>query len=292
MNADGSRAMPPTRREASPGASREAGSGANPGANPGGNPGVSREAAADSGAEIWQEILARAGGAAPARPVAGWPLWPLYRPLLAPAWTLGHLGQSLDGRIATEGGRSRYVTGADNLDHMHRLRALADAVIVGGATAALDDPRLTTRRVGGRHPVRVVLDPRRRLPAELTLFRDGACETLVVAAEAGPPHGQAEVIAAPLAADGRLDPAGVAAVLRRRGLRRLFVEGGGVTVSRWLAAGALDRLQVTVAPMILGSGRPGLTLPPIEDLDLALRPACRTYPLGADVLFDLDLTLR
>lgn len=243
---------------------------------------------------IWDALLASAAGrgASPdieAEATGAWPLWPLYRPLLRPVWTLAHLGQSLDGRIATEGGVSRYVTGAENLDHLHRLRALADAVIVGGATAALDDPRLTTRRVKGRNPVRVVLDPKRRLPKDLGVFQDGASPTLLVAAEASPPHGQAEVIAAPLAEDGRLAPQGVVSALRARGLNRLFVEGGGVTVSRWLGAGVLDGLQVTVAPMILGSGRPSLTLPPIEDLDLALRPACRTYLLGADVLFDFRL---
>jgi riboflavin-specific deaminase-like protein len=241
-------------------------------------------------ARLWIEVLARAAGDPPARAVEGWPLWPLYRPLLARRWVVAHLGQTLDGRIATNGGVSQYVTGPENLDHAHRMRALADAVVVGGATAALDDPRLTTRRVAGGHAVRVVLDPKRRLPADLTLFRDGACETLLVAGESGPPHGQAEVVAASVAPDGRLDPAGVVAVLAERGLTRLFVEGGGVTVSRWLAAGVLDRLQVTVAPMLLGSGRPSLTLPPIEDLDLALRPDCRSYPLGCDVLFDLELT--
>lgn len=238
---------------------------------------------------IWEEILARASGRTPARAVESWSLWPLYRPLLRTEWVLAHLGQSLDGRIATEGGASRYVTGPENLDHLHRLRAMADAVIVGGATAALDDPRLTTRRVDGPDAVRVVLDPKRRLSADLAVFRDGACETLLIAAEADAPHGQADVVAAPLAEDGRLAPKGVIEVLRARGLKRLFVEGGGVTVSRWLAAGVLDRLQVTVAPMILGSGRHGLSLPPIEDLDLALRPVCGTYAMGVDVLFDCDL---
>ena len=238
---------------------------------------------------IWEESLARASGRTPARAVESWSLWPLYRPLLRTEWVLAHLGQSLDGRIATEGGASRYVTGPENLDHLHRLRAMADAVIVGGATAALDDPRLTTRRVDGPDAVRVVLDPKRRLSADLAVFRDGACETLLIAAEADAPHGQADVVAAPLAEDGRLAPTGVIEVLRARGLKRLFVEGGGVTVSRWLAAGVLDRLQVTVAPMILGSGRQGLSLPPIEDLDLALRPVCGTYAMGVDVLFDCDL---
>ena len=77
--------------------------------------------------------------------------------------------------------------------------------------------------------------------------------------------------------------------LREAGYRRVLVEGGGVTVSRFLQAGALDRLHVMVAPMLIGSGRPGLVLPPIETLDEAIRPASRCFACGVDTLFDLDL---
>ena len=72
-------------------------------------------------------------------------------------------------------------------------------------------------------------------------------------------------------------------------LRRVLVEGGGITVSRFLQAGLLDRLHVTVAPLLIGSGRAALTLPAIETLAQALRPRCRHFHLGEDVLFDLDL---
>ena len=77
--------------------------------------------------------------------------------------------------------------------------------------------------------------------------------------------------------------------LRAEGLGRILVEGGGLTVSRFLQAGALDRLHLTVAPLLIGSGRPSLTLDPIATLDQALRPPCRHFRLGADILFDLDL---
>ena len=87
-------------------------------------------------------------------------------------------------------------------------------------------------------------------------------------------------------------PAKVLEVLRARGLRRILVEGGGVTVSRFLRAGALTRLHVTVAPMLIGSGRHALSLPPIGSLDQALRPPCHLFRLGDDVLFDLDLRTR
>ena len=78
-------------------------------------------------------------------------------------------------------------------------------------------------------------------------------------------------------------------LLAARGAHRILVEGGGITVSRFLAAGALDWLHVVVAPMLIGSGRPGLSLPAIDHLDQALRPAHRRESLGEDVLYELQL---
>ena len=209
---------------------------------------------------------------------------------------IGQAGQSLDGRIATAGGDSRYVTGPADIRRLHRLRALVDAVVVGAGTVAADDPRLTVREVAGRNPARVVLDPAGRLGAGRRMFRDGAAPTLVIRRAGGgaPAAGPAgcEVLRLPAergAAGGGFAPAAVVRALRARGYRRLLIEGGGATVSRFLQAGALDRLHVTVAPLLIGSGPPALTLDPIDSLSDALRPRCRRFPLGDDVLFDLDL---
>ena len=219
----------------------------------------------------------------------------LYLPLLPrqpmATLTLGHLGQSLDGYIATARGESCYVTGPANIRHLHCLRALADAVLVGAETVAADDPRLTTRLVPGDNPTRVILDPRRRLPVARQVFQDGAAPTLLVcAAGEGLPHrwGQAEVLAVPTAEDGRLRLEALVGELHRRGLRHLFVEGGGLTVSRFLAAGLLDRLHLAVAPVVIGEGRRGLSLPASPALGDCLRPSCRVFRLGADLLFDCE----
>ena len=217
----------------------------------------------------------------------------LYLPLAAVAhrrsFVLAHLAQSLDGRIATMAGASQWLTGSADLLHTHRLRALADAVIVGAGTVYHDDPRLTVRLCRGEQPVRVVLDPGFGLPAERRVFRDGAAPTLMLTARAETKRkGDAEVVALPAEGAG-FSPATVRTALAARGLHWLFVEGGGVTVSRFLAAGALERLQIAVAPVILGSGRPGLALPEIADLGAALRPRIRRFALGEDVLVECIL---
>lgn len=221
-------------------------------------------------------------------------LFELYLPLCKARaegpLTLAHLGQSLDGCIATASGDSYYVTGPDNVRHLHRLRALSQAVVVGAGTIARDDPQLTVRHVEGRNPVRVVLDPSARLDARRRVFTDGAAPTLVVHAEGvvSPAPGNAEVLRVPIA-DGRLRLDVLLRRLHERGWWAVFVEGGGETVSRFLEAGLLDRLHIAIAPLVTGSGRPGLSLPARDRIADCLRPAHRVFTMGADVLFDCDL---
>jgi diaminohydroxyphosphoribosylaminopyrimidine deaminase/5-amino-6-(5-phosphoribosylamino)uracil reductase len=215
---------------------------------------------------------------------------PIARAPVGRPFVVAQLGQSLDGRIATVSGSSHYISGAAALEHLHRLRALVDAVVVGVGTAVADDPQLTVRRCAGESPVRVVVDPSGRLPATLRCLSDGGPPVLVVRrAGAGMAACERVVPVAP-AADGSLDPNAIVAALAARGLGRLLIEGGARTVSGFVAAGAVDRLHVTVASLIIGSGTEGLCLPEIAALTDALRPPTRVHPLGdGDVLFDCDL---
>jgi diaminohydroxyphosphoribosylaminopyrimidine deaminase/5-amino-6-(5-phosphoribosylamino)uracil reductase len=214
-------------------------------------------------------------------------------------WVVGQLGQSLDGCIATHTGDACFVNGPEGLVHVHRLRALCDAVIVGAGTATLDNPQLTTRRVPGPNATRVLLDPALRVPASARIFNDGLAPTLLVcgterraAAEAR--LGAARVIAVPRHAQrgGKLALPAVVDALRARGLQRLFVEGGGITVSEFVQQGCLDRLHLIVAPVVIGGGRRGLTLPPVDRMGDALRPPARSFALGTDILWDLDLRMK
>jgi len=216
----------------------------------------------------------------------------IYLPLVATReLVIAQLGQTLDGRIATHSGHSHFVTGPEDIEHLHRLRALVDAVVVGAGTVIADDPQLTVRHVRGDNPVRVVLDPSGRVPPGRKMFQDGAAPTLwLQSRRAKPPAGSGtvEVLLMDEAAAGEgFHPAAVLQRLAARGLTRILVEGGGLTVSRFLAAGVLDRLHLTVAPVLLGSGRPSVTLDPVHTLHEALRPQCRHFALGPDILFDL-----
>ncbi|MGK7868725.1 RibD family protein [Falsiroseomonas sp. E2-1-a20] len=221
-------------------------------------------------------------------PGAG-PLAALFAPLLVPAAAadgcvvIGRLAQTLDGRIACANGASQWIGGRGDILHTHRLRALCDVVLVGAGTVHHDDPRLTTREVAGPNPVRVVLDPQRRLPVTHKVFSDGAAPTLLVTSLPGAArHGQAEVVVQP-------DLPGLLRDLAARGLGKIFVEGGGRTVSAFLAAGCLDRLHLTVAPVILGSGIPAFTLPEAACIGDGLRFRWTPHVIGDDMLFDIAL---
>lgn len=241
---------------------------------------------------VWTALLALRGGAEPLA-ARGWSAgeaaaWALHEPLArrggAPL-CVAQIGQSLDGRVATVSGDARDISGPDGLAHLHRLRALSDAVVIGVRTALHDSPRLTVRLVAGPSPARVVIDPKGRLPDDAPVLAGDGARRIVVQAVARPRPAGVEVIRLP-AEDGWIAPDAIAAALAAEGLRHLLVEGGGITIAGFLQAGLLDRLHVAVAPLIIGAGPMSLTTAPVETLAEALRPETRVYALGSDILFD------
>src|SRR5436305_2404446 len=218
---------------------------------------------------------------------------PLRRGTVDHLLVVGQIGQSIDGRIATVTGHSKYINGPAGLTHLHRLRAMVDALLVGIGTAVADDPQLTVRRVAGPSPARIVLDPRGRLPPDArVLTEDGVRRIVITAAGVRPSLPENVEIAEIPARGGEIAPAAIVAALAERGLRRILIEGGAHTVSRFIAAGCLDRLHVMVAPIIFGSGQTGVTLAPIARADEALRSPMRAHLIGDEVLLDCDLTAQ
>jgi diaminohydroxyphosphoribosylaminopyrimidine deaminase / 5-amino-6-(5-phosphoribosylamino)uracil reductase len=204
---------------------------------------------------------------------------------------VGQVGQSLDGRVATATCHSKFINCPAGIDHLHRLRALVDVVVVGVGTALADNPQLTVRQVAGPQPARAVIDPKGRLGADAKLFADDGVRRLLITADGAPvaPLPGVEVITLP-AEDGNIAPSAIVAALAKAGMRRILIEGGANTVSRFIAARCLDRLHVNVAPVMLGAGGPGIELPALDRADQARRMQVRVHKIEDDVLFDCDLS--
>jgi diaminohydroxyphosphoribosylaminopyrimidine deaminase / 5-amino-6-(5-phosphoribosylamino)uracil reductase len=170
--------------------------------------------------------------------------------------------QTLDGRIASSTGDSRWISSLKSRQFAHRLRSRHDAVLVGSGTVLADDPELTVRLVRGRNPVRVVIDSRLRVPLAARLFSGSEqARTLVVTSAHSDPtkriHLQErgiDIITVAEKTPGRLDTREIFAGLGRRGLSSVLVEGGAGIITSCLLNSCVDRLVVITAPRILGSG--------------------------------------
>jgi len=175
------------------------------------------------------------------------------------------LATSLDGRIATLAGQSRWITGEAAREAVHGLRAQHDAVVVGVETALADDPELTVRLPGynGHQPARVILDSRQRLSPECKLVRTARDIPTYVVATAEPASALTEagvrVITVRAVGEDRPELRTVVEALAGEGLSRLFVEGGGQVAASFVRCGLVDALEWFRAPLLIGGeGRPAL----------------------------------
>ncbi len=221
------------------------------------------------------------------------PITPILEAPSDVPYVVAQLGQSLDGRIATVTGESRWINQDAALAHLHRLRASVDAVVVGIGTVIADNPMLTVRRVplpaNKGQPARVVIDPSGRLNREARVLTEDGAARVIISAAGQAPSAPCENIQLERKEAG-LCPHAIVTSLFNRGYKRLLIEGGARTISKFIDAGAIDRLHVLIAPMIIGSGKTGLDLEPIDKLDRSLRPPTSVQVLeDGDVLFDCDL---
>jgi diaminohydroxyphosphoribosylaminopyrimidine deaminase / 5-amino-6-(5-phosphoribosylamino)uracil reductase len=209
------------------------------------------------------------------------------------------LAQSLDGRIATSTGDSRWISGTSARRMAHKLRREHDAILVGIGTVLADDPQLTVRLLKGRDPLRVVVDSRLRTPINAQVLADGAARgTLIATAETVDWHLVSEmqnlgveVLRLPIASDGSgIDIVRLLDELGRRGIASVLVEGGKGIVTSLLAARVVDRLIVIIAPKLIGQGTEAIGDLGIAQLSEAITfSAVKIRRLGDDVIFEGQL---
>jgi diaminohydroxyphosphoribosylaminopyrimidine deaminase/5-amino-6-(5-phosphoribosylamino)uracil reductase len=201
--------------------------------------------------------------------------------------------QTLDGRVATTTGESKWISCPDSLRFAHEMRASHDAVLVGAGTACKDDPRLTVRHVPGTSPLRVVVDSTLRTPPDAAVLADGAAPGTVLAVTDRAPEERREkahslgatVMNLPSGLDGRVDLAALLGALVEFGIGSVMVEGGATLITGFFRAGLVDRLAVCVAPKILGEGIEAIGDLGIRDLSRSLTLAdAAVEPYGVDLV--------
>ena len=204
--------------------------------------------------------------------------------------------QTLDGRIATRTGDSKWISGEPERRASHALRAACDAIMVGIRTVLADDPQLTVRLVPGASPLRVVLDSTLRVPCDAQILGDAA-STLVVTTERSSIDRRRELsergvgvrVVEPDPLRG-VDLAAALSLLRSTGVRSLLVEGGAAVITSFLRARLADRVIVGIAPKIVGSGTEAVGDLSVVRVSDGLRLGDRSvHALGDDVVVAGDL---
>jgi diaminohydroxyphosphoribosylaminopyrimidine deaminase/5-amino-6-(5-phosphoribosylamino)uracil reductase len=214
-------------------------------------------------------------------------------------FVLCKVASTLDGRIATRTGDSRWITSEAARAEVHELRSVFDAVLVGKGTVQADDPRLTARVPGGRNPVRIVLDSRLEIAPEARVFSE---EGRTLVACVGPHDGEraerlrragAEILACRPTPEGRVDLDDLLSRLGAMGIVSVLVEGGAGVFSSFLESGRVDRLLLYLGPKIFGDGPSWARAPVASTVEGALGFSLRSVrAVGADVRVELDAQKR
>lgn len=228
-------------------------------------------------------------------------LLPFHGKRLGRAIAVAHFAQTLDGKIATQSGHSKWIGNPENVVHAHRMRALCDAILIGRGTLERDAPALTVRHVEGENPTRVVLCS---TDTDFGSLLSSLNDEILVFGTADDHAGQIPTLASPGGQeqgaeasrrvryqvmprkDGHMDTHEILRALYREGQESVYIEGGAATTSTFLADGALDIVQLHFAPMIMGSGISSFTLPTIEEVGASIGfDHFAFHPVGDSVMF-------
>lgn len=205
------------------------------------------------------------------------------------AVSLLHLAQSLDGKIAANNGNSKWIGNQENLVHSHRLRALFDGILIGSRTLKIDKPRLSVRLVKGPDPVKIVVG---NSPCVFDSLLEANGQVIFISSQELPENEKIKNIIIPNGS-GYIHSKAILTALYERGIDSLFIEGGAVTASRFIADHSVNFLQLFISPRILGSGISCFNLNEITQIDDSIIIASPTYkPMGNGILFSGEIQTK
>ena len=209
-------------------------------------------------------------------------LIPLQSAKLKRCMTLLHFAQTLDGKIATNNGHSKWIGNQENLVHSHRLRALFDGILIGSHTLKTDKPRLTVRLVDGEDPIKVVIGD---VHNEFGSLLENNGRVILITSEDVPDDGGIETICISENGD-HIDTATILKELYKKEIHSLFIEGGAYTASAFLSNQSIDTIQLFISPKLLGSGISCFSLPEIKSIDDSILFSSPSFvPMGDGILF-------
>ena len=198
---------------------------------------------------------------------------------------IAQIGQSIDGRIALNNGNSHYINNPKSIIYLHCLRSISDAIIVGSNTIKKDDPLLTTRKIKGTNPKRIIIDGSLSLNNKYKIFNDGNENIIFTKSNKNIRLNNSTII--------RLKEKNFTknfiTQIKKLKYKNILVEGGSKTISELINNKYIDILQFMIAPILIGSGINSLNLKEISNLNKAIRPKHNFNELENEIIVNLFL---
>tara|TARA_B100000949_G_C14277963_1_gene450454 strand:- start:482 stop:1339 length:858 start_codon:yes stop_codon:yes gene_type:complete len=203
-------------------------------------------------------------------------------------YVIGHLAQSLDGFIATNSGESKYISCKQNIEHIHRIRAISDVILVGAKTILYDNPMLTTRLVKGNNPMRLILDPRDKISESKKIFKNPDKNSFKIISmnqkNKNEKNFRLPTVKNNFKANNLLK------LFKKLNKRIIFIEGGGYTISNFYENNLLDRFHLCLSPILIGQGKNSFLIKGKRFMRDFKNHKINYYEMGKDILCDIDLT--
>ena len=197
---------------------------------------------------------------------------------------IGQIGQSLDAKIALNNGNSHYINKKESITYLHCLRSISDGVLVGVNTIIKDNPLLTTRKIKGQNPTRLIIDPSLKLTNKYKIFKDKNTNIIFTTSNKTKNLNNTTIVKLPKK-DFTL---GVYKFLKKSSLRYILIEGGPTTLSHFIEQNLINYMQFIISPTLIGSGINSVKLKPITNLKKAIRRKSNFAKLGKEIVATLD----